>query len=164
MINLLDIVKERLIAEYPSSEASCPFCQSKHLTQHEHWYTLVGGGDGTLDGDPNHHHWLYVCDDCKECFYRESSSGVVWYTHPTNLKILNGLPNCFENYVYTCVKCNGNIRRVNTDMDGVNEVLWLSYSEKGKEFRTFWDCVNCGRLGETDYQYYRTNRRKLDKI
>lgn len=145
-------VAETPIAERPSQKASCPDCGGRKLRSLGTSTTLIGGGDGTLDGDPNHRHEDWQCRDCGARFYRETSHGKVWYTREG--KILRGFPNCFESYQYTHHECGGAVLRHYTDMDGTTPARGLSTSiTDGKwtrHYRTFFRCEKCAAQIETE--------------
>lgn len=154
MFPLFELVRERPIAERSSERPSCPYCQSRKLETASAFTTLVGGGDrNDPDEDPNHRHIEMRCLACWRRFMRELKYANVWYTTTDSdvSKVLRGMPSCFEGYVYTCQHCGGDIQRRYTEMDGVEPVRGgLHYSaEHGAEFRTFFDCMGCGRTAET---------------
>ena len=142
------VVQEQL-DERASSTPRCPYCESKKLFNHGGRRTLLGGGDGTPDGDPNHMWVSYQCEACKRSFTRETKSGNVWYTNHDNM-VLRGMPSCFETYKYTHRNCGGEVTRRHTMLDGKTEAYALSWTaEKGKQWRTFFTCGKCGETIET---------------
>lgn len=167
---LENLVANRPLPERPSAHATCPYCGSRELTHHGTMSTLIGGGDGTRDGDPNHRTSYYTCVTCRGRFTRETKSGNVWYTamevrvEPSSTddttlimqamttalgppKLLRGVTNCFEAVAYTCAHCGGSVTRRHTQPDGRTPTSTLSYSfdtgERGH--RTFFGCASCMR-------------------
>jgi DNA-directed RNA polymerase subunit RPC12/RpoP len=151
MKTLTEFVRQEKLRERPSGKVSCPYCGGHKVRLRGHSHTLIGGGDGTPNGDPNHNWVDYSCSDCGQSFVREYKSGNVWYTDSRQSgKVLRGLPNCFERYVYTCAACDGEVTRRYADMDGTTPVTSLSSSweEEPKRYvrhyRTFFGCASCG--------------------
>lgn len=108
---LLGFVVNEPITEKPSDRPTCPWCGSTDIEKSASYQTLVGGSTD-IDLDPNHHWGHYTCHSCKSLCIREFRSGKVWYT--LNGKLLRGVPNCWESYVYKC-KCGGDVRRKDTN-------------------------------------------------
>ena len=153
---LLTFVRQQLLAEKPSDNPHCPHCGSLKVRQTEHSHTLIGGGDGTADGDPNHN-WVHYHCRCGQPFVREYKDGNVWYTDARGSgRVLLGVPNCFERYVYTCRACGGDVNRRHTAMDGITPVgsLSSSWSDGAKryvpKYRTFYACDLCDQEIEVD--------------
>ena len=149
---LYKYVTDRPINEKPSDKASCPFASTHHkhnIVIVESRRTLLGGGDGSIDNDPNHNWIYYECRTCERTFCREYKSGKVWYTHRGAL--IRGFPNCFETYFYHCAKCHHVTgKREIRYLDGItstNGTMSWKYNETTKEnvpqFREFYICSNC---------------------
>ena len=143
----LAFVTERPLNERPSSKARCPYCLGSHLTYKGASHTLLGGGDDTRDGDPNHWWEEHHCNDCGQTFLRETKSGQVWYTTGRGGgEVLSGFPNCFENYIYHH-RCGGLVHRRYTALDGETPVTALTTVVADKKpirkYRTFYDCEKC---------------------
>lgn len=156
MNKLFELVKERPSPSLTRDETICPFCNSHNVKINEHWETLVGG-----DPDPNHHWKSSTCNDCKEDFTHEYKYNNVWYTKKG--KILKGIPSCFENYIYTCNKCDGDVIRKYTKLDGSDLqgadgiVLTITTTMDGKwikQFRIFYVCQKCNSSIEVPDEYY----------
>jgi hypothetical protein len=143
--------------------ASTPFCPYCHNTRSPddvvcqgHSTTLVGHQYGK---DNNHHTRNFQCRLCDKGFKVENKGAMVWYVEPETNKVLEGIPACFESYVYTCSKCDGDVHRHYYDMDLKDTVKFLSYgSDKNgksvKKFRTIFSCDDCGNEAETDDNYF----------
>ena len=166
----LSIVKERpdlnLSVEYPY----CPYCKNRNketLEQTSHSMTCVGGPPGR---DPNHHHRLFHCGACRKEFYMENHGSMVWYTEPSTSKVLDGIPACFESYIYTCSKCDGEVYRVYRELYSDEAIVgglhsgsddtgkWINY------YHTFFCCQSCGvevenAAGYFSYEAYMPKRR-----
>lgn len=146
-------VTETPIAERPSQQASCPDCGGANLRCFGTSTTLIGGGDGTLDGDPNHRHEDHECRDCGSRFYRETKSGKVWYAREG--KVLRGFPACFESYQYTHRDCGGAVLRHYTKLNGETPVQSLGISfvdgKAIRDYRTFFRCEKCAAQIESDH-------------
>lgn len=148
----------------PSDRPHCPHCQSLDVEETRGFTTLVGG-DRHPDRDPNHRWNPVYCRDCHLTSTRELKDGMVWYTgqggHGDG-RVLEGLPGCFEHYVLTHVTCHGDVVRRYTDEDGVSAVAGLTSVFKNEkwvhEYRTFWNCVNCGVIAETGFDHYTRGR------
>lgn len=130
----------------------CPFCQSAMLTKHGTWSTLLGGGDGTEDGDPNHRSTSCTCKSCKRDFSRHARYANVWYEDPETHILLAGVAGCWETFHYPC-SCSGVIRRTYTELDGVSETKCLSWRGSERFYRTFWKCDKCSFNAETKGDY-----------
>lgn len=108
--------------------------------------------------NPNHVTTDYECRGCRRKFFVHAKSGNIWVTDEAS-KVLKGIPTCFETFIYTCVKCGGNVERKYTAKDGVSDVKGLcSRNINGtwvKEYCTFYRCVTCGHGGEVDSDYPR---------
>ena len=151
MNELFELVKERPDPLLSKDKTICPFCDSENITVHDHSSTMVGG-----DPDPNHHWKRSKCNDCKEEFVHEYKRDNVWYTK--NDEVLRGIPTCFEPYIYTCNRCNGDVRRYHTALDGESPTQVLTSSKVNgewiKQYRTFYKCDTCNKQVETKEDYY----------
>jgi hypothetical protein len=94
-----------------------------------------------------------ICNGCGGAFTREYKRGIdgdnVWYTRKDGL-LLRGVPNCFENYTYTCADedCGGKVTREHTALDGETAVTILSNRKEDdgvwrRQYRTFYECSGC---------------------
>lgn len=152
-MNLFDIIKERPLAEDPEGDGSCPYCGSTETELLGEETTLLGW---TGSVNPNHRRQTRSCKGCSRGFTREIRGVNVWYTeHPR--VILRGVPSCFEDYVYTCIKCGAAVRRDHFDLQG-NPAKFLSSRLVGDEwvrgYTTRYACTQCGHGGETAEDYW----------
>jgi len=149
---LLKIIKERLDPSLTMDNIACPFCDSKNVEELGHEQTLVDGCEGN---DPNHHWHLHLCKECLMEFTVESKEANVWYTFKN--KVMRGIPTCFENYIYTCNFCFGDVYRAEYELDGETKITdgILVYEPCNKPmFRTFYECDDCGDSVESINRYY----------
>lgn len=147
----LSLVRERPLDERPSENPTCPFCRGRHLDRLDSRTTLLGGGDRTIDGDPNHVWTTFRCHDCFQQFVRETKSGNTWYTRDG--RVLRGLPSCFESYIYHCATCGGDVMRRNVDKDGVEVMYLITDNVNGRpvrRYRTLYACAGCHAEVEVD--------------
>ena len=154
---LLDVLDIDVLEELPSHTPSCPVCSSTNLKYLTSVSTLLGGGTG-VDDDPNHVQTKYFCNSCSRYFTRETKSGNVWYTNPDK-RVLRGIPNCFEEYLYPC-RCGGFISRLYTALDGKTPISLLTYGET-KQFHVYYRCDSCSLAIETDHEYWRGHPRSV---
>ena len=149
---LLDIIEQEPIY-HDSSETICPKCDSTNVKTLDVTHTLVGG-----EPDPNHYWRLSYCRDCESNFTHEHKKDNHWYTENIDgvgTFVLRGVANCFENYVYTCNKCPGYVKRFYTELDGITPLTsgLLSYGVEDGTWapkqREFWGCVICDNKIET---------------
>jgi len=101
---------------------------------------------------------LSVCRSCGNRFKRHRRLANIWYTDFEGI-VLAGMPSCFENFIYHCLKCDGPVHRVYREMDGKTPVDSLSFSIRGvtdiKRYqRTFYECQSCGHGGETEKDHW----------
>lgn len=149
----LAFVRERATDERPSDPYHCPMCHHTGRNRGFDRTTLVGGGDGTWNGDVNHT-WAdnRTCRACGARWHRETKSGKVWYTDDDGV-VLRGFPNCYESYVYHCARCDhGRVTREYRTPDG-QPARFISYAMAGSgEVRpqqtVHWTCTHCGELRE----------------
>ena len=133
MTELTELVTQRKL----EGEAACPRCGCDFKTYGTG--TTLLGCFGPVDLN---HTWDYcTCNACQFQFMVERKSGNTWITK--DKKVLAGLPNCFEDYIYTCVHCNGNVVRKHTAMNGETVVGSLLTTREGKQYRTFYLCASC---------------------
>ena|SRR3990167_812170 len=152
---LLSFVLQKPIDEKPSADpVHCPDCGHSFPNRGIEGTTLIGGGDGTWDGDPNHT-WTQYGGCCSlVSFTRQTKSGNVWYTYNGG-RVLRGMPNCFEGFIYTCAKCHGDVMRYYRELDGITPARSISYRGDGlRYYRTVWCCSTCGVSTETLYDYW----------
>ena len=133
MTELTELVTQRKL----EGEPACPRCGCDY-TVTEITTTLVGIVDGI---DANHKWESSVCSSCQFAFIVESKRGNTWITKDS--KVLAGLPNCFEDYIYTCAHCNGNVVRKYTVEDGCTVATSLLIDKDGPKYRTFYLCQSC---------------------
>jgi len=150
---LFDIVKQRPNKKLNLNNATCPFCKSKDYINLESITTLLGWSGKT---NPNHQwHWR-KCSDCNKIYVVEEKENNIWIVDIETKKVMDGMPSCFEDYLYTCSKCNGDVYRFYTSLKGDKKVKSLSESwdEKLKKYikhyRIFFECKNCGVKVETE--------------
>lgn len=151
----LDIVKERPDWSIKKKPV-CPFCKSNNISNEGTGTTLVGG---------KYNHLWTECD-CKECnehfIFEEKEMGkfkksIRWYTK--NRKVLSGIPGCFEGYIYTCSKCNGNVVRKYLRLDSDDELaVTTSGPDKNgvwfNNYRILFYCEQCGIKVESENDCY----------
>lgn len=160
MKRLLAFVKEAPAGEKPSHKATCPFCSSQEVNSYSSESTLVGnppGKDG-IDDDCNHVWTRFACNHCGEKFTRETKSGNVWYTK--GKKVLKGMPSCFEDYIYTCRCCGGEVRRKHKCLNSDEEPVMLTFKDGKKLFRIFFECKGCGKSIQTPEDHWWPTYRK----
>lgn len=167
----LSIVTQRP-EELDKDNPFCPFCGSHNLHLYNHIQTLVGG----RGIDPNHHWMYFTCNSCQQKFVMEFK-GIrtpnttpllkrifkfnefynVWYTQ--NNKILRGIPSCFENYIYTCNKCGGDVHRHHFDRGTRNDATmltdWLGDdADQHRSYTIHFICQKCGAEVQSFNDYY----------
>lgn len=140
-----------------SQHKQCPTCSSTNIQTFGSMSTLLGGGDGTPDGNPNHVEESCRCRDCKLDFQRHYMRGNVWYLAKGSNVLLAGVATCFEQFYYPC-KCGGVIDRKYTQTDGLTPATSLGWSNGVKLHRTFWACNGCGFNVETEEEYAKETR------
>jgi len=145
---------QKPLDERPSDKPSCPKCCGRRLTHHGTGTTLLGGGDGTLDGDPNHRWESWECKACQFHFTRETHDGAVWYSENGRKgMVYSGLPTCFEFYALTHEDCGGDVTRQHVGLDGESKLSCLSNSIQPDgtykpDYRTFFQCSKCHQRAE----------------
>ncbi len=157
---LIDFVNQTRLDEKPSSPPICPYdrCQSFDIDSYKTRTTLLGGEQG-IDNNINHTWKSCYCNKCGLSFVRETKYGNVWYTDEYN-NVLAGIPNCFENYIYTHKGCDGNVNKNYTQLDGITNVMTLhsSVAEDGSlqdEYRTFYHCDKCTtKIEVNNHEYF----------
>lgn len=146
------LISQRPLTEKPSDAGHCPYCQSTNVLIQPGWSTMIGGGDGTVDGDPNHLWNEGLCRSCKRTFLRELKSGNVWYTagrdRVTPSRVLEGVSNCFEAYAYTCVACCGDVLKRRSALDGSGLGGVIRGWGEDAECLTWYACESCGAASE----------------
>jgi hypothetical protein len=164
MNEFLKLVKERPNRKLWKKGVFCPYCNSKDVTI-SHTTTTLFGYTGK---DMNHTHTYCHCNKCNKDFIRETCGfDNVWFTDHRG-KVLLGIPYCFEDYIYTCKHCSGDVHRVWFDVatdkqikpiiiNGKEAGVLLSFEVKdgksiGKQYPVF-KCKNCGKeiRSENDY-------------
>jgi len=153
---LFKIVADRPTDDEPT-DAACPCCRSESVRQEGETSTSVGCFPGE---DPNHHRVQCWCEKCGQSFTKEWKYKNVWYT--SGGKVLRGMPSCFESYVYRCLKCDGDVRREYTELDGETKAVNLMAVNEGKrgrqkwvrKYRTFYSCSGCGKRTEVEDEYW----------
>ena len=151
---LFDLVTQRPDPTLTVDALRCPWgCEDPLLEIGEPCGTLVGG-----DPDPNHY-WLdSQCHTCTRVFCLEHKGGNVWYVachyhgRRGSPQVLLGMPCCFEGYTYTCVACEGQVRRRYRDL---NEDKPLEGPLGGRRFyRTEYHCGACGARCSVERDYW----------
>ncbi len=137
-----------------SQHRMCPRCDSADLHKKSSSSTLLGGGDGTEDGDPNHRTGSYTCRGCRLDFERHARYAHVWYTEPATGVLLKGTPGCFERFVFPC-QCRGMLSHRTVKLDGVTETNFQGWIDGVKQHRIMWSCTGCSFTTETDNTYDR---------
>jgi|SRR5581483_2144956 len=153
--SIYTVIKQ--IPEGYSSETTCPFCGSKHVSNRGTMMTLVGGGSD-VPGDednPNHYSEYNYCRDCQKRFSKEYKGRYQWYNDfENNHRIVRGVHMCFETANYNCVKCDGEVSRTYTELDGSPLKGGLCYSykegERRHQYREFWICKECDHGAEME--------------
>ena len=148
--SLFSMVTQKPNENLTSQNVKCPYCESRKHTSYGGYSTLVGGILAN-------HHWNEMrCQKCNEYFTLETMGNNRWVADK-NKKITDGMPSCFEYYVYTCKKCGGDVKRKHTDFEG-KEVTGLHYNSiegvTTPQFKTFFECDGCKEKIETDYEYW----------
>lgn len=157
-----EIVANKKTDELPSAEPQCPYCRTRDVQRSNLYTTLVGGGTG-IDDDPNHTHESIYCNVCAEKSVRETCSGNVWYTSQN--KVLRGIPNCFEKYIYDCpCGAKASVKRYYADLNGQKNESSTTITEQirieGDEtiwapsYRVFFECSSCKMVKESSEKYY----------
>jgi hypothetical protein len=146
----MKIISNKVNHSFRRDEIVCPYCHSKkHTYSQSHTQTLVGGTP-----DPNHHTLICFCSFCAKKFVMEYKHANVWYSEQMpgskDLKLLAGIPNCFEDWVYTCSYCNGNVRREFRELDGVKIKSMGRKVFPKRDYRTFFCCESCKREEESE--------------
>lgn len=158
--SFISLIKERPDPSLSNNIDKCIFCNSEDVEHNGSSQTLVGGD--------NHHWHRYHCKDCDGKFTCEQKDHGdftnYWITTEINdgVKVLKGIPSCFEDYIYTCSHCGGDVRREYKQPDGVSDCGGiLSYDMKtGKgNFRIFFSCQKCGEKVETEDEYWSPNEK-----
>lgn len=140
---LLTLIQQRPTSYVEGEPVACPSCgePSKPYSESS---TLVGG-------DRNHFWKYHSCSKCSYKFVQEHKRDKQWVTVKTESgqKVLSGVSTCFENYVYTCRHCGGDVVRKYKNLDGsphTSGVLSASKSPDGtwkNNYRTSYQCQAC---------------------
>lgn len=146
MDKFANFVKQEILDKNP--ENKCPTCGADSI-ETAHISTCLGYFGGC---DPNHH-WHHMTCNNGHKFCIEHKSGNYWITACG--KVLNGISNCFESYIYICKECGGDVTRKQTGLDGKTEVSSLcSFKDENgkfvKQYRTFYFCESCNGEIEVD--------------
>lgn len=166
MNEFLELVKERPDPKLWKRGLFCPYCKSKNVDNLGTRSTLVG----YIGKDLNHTHTYCRCQDCNNEFIRETKGfDNVWFTAPDG-KVLLGIPYCFENYVYTCKHCGGDVIKIWYDINTNEQLKPIVINDKEtgfvlssevrdgktipKQYPVF-RCKQCGKeiRSENDYIY-----------
>lgn len=148
---LSPLVTQKRTIEKPSDRPLCPLCGAKIVERSGRTTTLLGGGDGTVDGDPNHTWEAMTCADGHRVT-RQTKQGRVWWTGiGADLTVLKGWFECFEGHFYTCATCAGLVTRYYTKLDGITPHVSgsLSYGPEGPGQLEWWGCEGCGAKVQT---------------
>ncbi len=146
MNEFLEIVTQR--PEHLSKSAICPYC-NKTATE--------TGSEQTLVGDDKYNHfWIRChCSSCARDFSIEHKGGNVWIVSD-HKKVLKGIPTCWETYVYTCGKCNGDVYRRHVDKvshQPLNSVVTVIGDDEQNWVAEF-KCDQCGVAAYSENEYY----------
>ncbi len=155
----LDIVTQKDDPKINRNKPKCPFCNSKKVNFQETSSTLVGGYN-------NHIHYDCTCIKCKQSFEMEiaekgrRNSYIGWYTKDG--RVLGGIPGCFENYIYTCKKCGGDVKRHCFELNSDIPVKYLSSAPDKNgvwkdDYRNVFKCESCGIQIESKNSYFDRN-------
>ena len=142
---IFDLVTQRPNPELKVDNLLCPYgCEGAAFKEIVHMETMVGCSPKG-DRDLNHHWISYQCQTCMKVFCKEHRAGNVWYTKKG--KVLLGFPDCFEDYTYTCRRCDGEVVRNYTDLSGKAVPKYLTSQRIDgmmvKLYRTFYSCRQC---------------------
>ena len=154
MNEFLKLVKERPNEKHWKSNYFCPYCNNKNIIFLNGSSTLVGyGGE-----DMNHTCTTYHCNDCNKNFIRETKGNKnVWFTNKNN-KILLGIPYCFENYIYSCKYCNGNVHIKHLNKNDNKECPCLTYVVSNEKLECLqyhmFECEKCHKNIISENYYY----------
>ena len=155
MNEFFNIIKERPDNSLLYSKVICPFCNSEDV----HCYDEIS----TLAGNNNHYGSYYNCNSCQKKFIREKKLNNVWYTDLKTKQVLKGIPSCFEQYYYTCSKCEGKVyvKHLKLDSDDIVETMLTIFDKKVdkyiKQYRTFYICEKCGLYTESENDFFNSN-------
>ena len=130
---------------------NCPYCGSKK--------TKIELGSQTLVGylgkkDNVNHYWDNGhCEGCLKEWTVEYVGKNTWLT--SNQKILRGIPSCFENYTYSCNKCNGEVRRSHYNK-GTRDIAksLITIIGDDKQYDTYFRCEKCGQEAKSFNDYF----------
>lgn len=137
-----------LITQQPVQKADivcCPYCQSILFQLLESQSTLLGYA---RCADPNHYTYTYRCSSCEKRFHVNVKRPNMWITDTTG-RVIKGVSDCWENVIYTCAECGGDVVRSYLNLDGTtrNPNTGLNYHLTDKsivaDFQTKWECVVC---------------------
>jgi hypothetical protein len=117
-----------------------------------HCQTLVGNVRGA---DSNHHWRTLKCPACSGIMEIETKEGNSWEVSATEKgKLLRGVPGCFENYIYTCARCSGNVTREYRNKVSGKVTSCTSVGPEGRG-HTIWICCDqCKASVESRHEYY----------
>ena len=141
MSELTDLVLQRKL----EGPAFCPACKRNDYKVVDTRTTLLGFWHQNLP-DPNHVWETASCKSCGYGFTVEHKSGNTWITKDG--VVMAGLPNCFEQYSYTCCHCGAAVRRRHTELDGKTPAktllsTLLEVNGVVRQYRTFYECDGC---------------------
>ena len=155
MNEFLELVTERPDETLVGKSIFCPYCGSEEVQTFGTRSTLVG----YLGIDRNHTWTECRCSKCNGKFTWETKGfDQVWVT-AENGKILMGIPYCFENYIYTCKHCGGDVYRKHFNIDDDEEATGgLSFSVKDgasvAHQYTIFECEDCGEKNKSENDQY----------
>lgn len=151
MNEFLELVKERPDTKLWKKGIFCPYCKSKNVDNFGTISTLVG----YIGKDMNHTHTKCRCNDCGKEFTRETKGyDNVWFTD-LNGKVLLGIPYCFENYVYTCKHCGGDVIKLWFSIDTDGQLIPLSSDVTDGNSIPVFKCKQCGKEIRSENDYIR---------
>ncbi len=166
MKTFLDIVTEREDRSLKIDEIFCPFCKSTNILINDSLKTLLGGRE---EDDVNHVWTTCKCEECGEKFAHEHYENNTWYTQ--DREVILGIPNCFEDYIYHCKFCGGNVKRYYVDKITNKPAKSITIDSGGsKSYDVIFRCDQCKAETVSEIEYWRykwytkpTKRKKRKK-
>lgn len=122
------------------TDPTCPFCGSHDIDQKGDCQTL-------LAIEEYNHHWVSCsCKGCSREFTWQYQGDNEWYTKKNDCRVLHGISSCFENSVYTCNSCGGEIHKQIVELDGATPRTSdiVAIGQNGPDCKGLWKCNGCG--------------------
>jgi len=156
-MQLKDIIAQQPDPSFKLNQTICPYCNGTDVKERGKETTCVGHLGTRPEDDPNHV-WVFCeCQKCMKEFTKEYKLGNVWYT--SKGRVLKGMSNCFESYIYTCKACGGDIRRHWVNRDGtIHAGCAITYGKQAE----VWQCQKCG--SKTDPEFYDAPPAEIKKL